>query len=203
MTDSVKESAREGWVVKNWAGCTVPGPELVMRRRLVPGGKKGGGSVTGLRDISVSCDHRGTLSPAPIPGINTGPCNCTTDMNRQAHLVIGIALFLVYFYAAGLFHSTAGVLTTGALFISGIVAVSVGSLFPDLIEPATSARHRGFFHSRRVLKIVCVFFLLMAFPVLFIHGISRSSLIFGISCSFLGYAAHLLADSVTRAGLPG
>ena len=158
--------------------------------------------VPGSGMFFSSCDHRGTLSPAPIPGINTGSYYCTTDMNRKAHLIIGIALFLMYFYVAGLFHSTAGVLTTGALFVSGIVAVSVGSLFPDLLEPATSSRHRGFFHSRRALDIVGVLFLLSAVVILFAPGAARLSLVFGTSCFFLGYAAHLLADSVTRAGLP-
>ncbi len=119
-------------------------------------------------------------------------------MNRQVHLIIGVILFLVYLYAAGLFHST-----TGELFVSGIVAVAAGSLFPDILEPATSARHRGVFHSRRVLKTVLVLFLLMAMPVFFVPYGSRSLLAFAASCFFLGYAAHLLADSLTRAGLPG
>jgi hypothetical protein len=119
-------------------------------------------------------------------------------MNRQAHLVIGVGLFLVYFYAAGLFHAAAG-----ALFVFGIVAVSAGSLFPDIVEPATSARHRGIFHSRRALKVAGVLFLLSAVIVLLAPASPRLPVVFAASCFFLGWAAHLLADSVTRAGLPG
>jgi membrane-bound metal-dependent hydrolase YbcI (DUF457 family) len=118
-------------------------------------------------------------------------------MNRQAHLVIGIILFVVYGYLAGSFHGP-----SGEPLAFGIVAVAAGSLFPDLLEPATSARHRGIFHSRRALKSVTVIFLLTAIPVLFAPDISRFPLVFSASCFFLGYSAHLLADSTTRAGLP-
>jgi hypothetical protein len=119
-------------------------------------------------------------------------------MNRQAHLVIGIAAFLAYFYVMGLFRHPAG-----ALFVFGFVAVSAGSLFPDIIEPATSTRHRRFFHSRRALKVAGVLFLIMAAIVLPAPASPRLPVVFSASCFFLGYAAHLLADSVSRAGLPG
>ena len=119
-------------------------------------------------------------------------------MNRQAHILIGIVLFLAYAYVAGLFHHT-----TSELFVFGIVAAAAGSLFPDILEPPTGAKHRGFFHSRRVLKSVTVMFLITAMPVLFAPGIPHFPLVFSASCFFLGYAAHLLADSLTRAGLPG
>jgi membrane-bound metal-dependent hydrolase YbcI (DUF457 family) len=123
-------------------------------------------------------------------------------MNRQAHLVIGMVLFLLYFYAAGLFRSPVPVLPAGELFACGIIAVSAGSLFPDLIEPATNARHRGIFHSRRALKLAGILFLPAASAGLFAPGILRFPLLFALSCFLLGWAAHLLADSVTRAGLP-
>ncbi len=119
-------------------------------------------------------------------------------MNRQAHLVIGIILVLVYGYVSGSFHGP-----SGELLVFGIVAVAAGSLFPDILEPATSAQHRGIFHSRRALKCVAPIFLLTAISVLFVPGIPHFPLVFGASCFFLGYSAHLLADSTTRAGLPG
>ncbi|MEI7856346.1 MAG: metal-dependent hydrolase [Methanomicrobiales archaeon] len=118
-------------------------------------------------------------------------------MNRQTHLIIGGVLFLVYACFAGLFHTASGI-----LFIFGFVATAAGSLFPDILEPPTSAHHRGFFHSRRMLKAITVLFLLTAMPALFNTGIPRLLLVFSASCFFLGYAAHLAADSLTRAGLP-
>jgi len=117
-------------------------------------------------------------------------------MNRQAHLVIGTVLFLVYAYAAGSILSV-----SGELFAYGIVAVAAGSLFPDILEPPTSAQHRGICHSWRALKSVAVMFLLTALPALFVPGIPRLLPVFAASCFFLGYAAHLLADCLTRAGL--
>ena len=90
-------------------------------------------------------------------------------MNRQVHLVIGVGLFLVYVYITGLFHNPAG-----ELFVFGIIAVAAGSLFPDILEPAISPRHRGIFHSRRALKVVGVLFLLTTVPVLLTPALPRS-----------------------------
>jgi membrane-bound metal-dependent hydrolase YbcI (DUF457 family) len=119
-------------------------------------------------------------------------------MNRRTHLIIGIALFLGYGYGAGLIHHVAG-----EVFVCGVIAAAAGSLLPDILEPPTSAQHRGVFHSGRALKTVTMIFLLTAIPVFFTPGIARFPLVFSASCFFLGYAAHLLADSLTRAGLPG
>jgi len=119
-------------------------------------------------------------------------------MNRQVHLVIGLGLFLVYLYVTGLFHGP-----TGELFVFGIIAVTAGSLFPDILEPATSGRHRRIFHSRRVLNVAGMLFLLTGVTVMFARAVPDPAPVFAFSCFFLGYAAHLLADSLTRAGLPG
>jgi len=118
-------------------------------------------------------------------------------MNRRTHLVIGGILFLAYIYVAGLFNGPAG-----ELFVFGLIAVAAGSLFPDILEPATSGKHRRICHSRRALKLVVVMFLFTAIPAFFAQGIPGFLFVFSASCFFLGYAAHLLADSVTRAGLP-
>jgi membrane-bound metal-dependent hydrolase YbcI (DUF457 family) len=118
-------------------------------------------------------------------------------MNRQTHIVIGVVLFLIYLYLTGFFHSP-----SGELFVFGIFAVAAGSICPDILEPATSAQHRRFFHSWRTLKFVAVFFLITAIPVLFALSVPHFPLVFSGSCFFLGYSAHLLADSTTRAGLP-
>jgi membrane-bound metal-dependent hydrolase YbcI (DUF457 family) len=119
-------------------------------------------------------------------------------MNRQAHLIIGFVGFLAYYEVIVHVHAA-----SADLLLMGIVAVAAGSLLPDILEPATSARHRGICHSRLALKSVAVLFLLTAVPVLFAPGIPRFPLVSAASCFFLGYAAHLLADSMTRAGLPG
>lgn len=119
-------------------------------------------------------------------------------MNRQVHFVIGVVLFLIFCWLAGFFYRV-----TPGLFVPGIIAVAFGSLLPDILEPATSARHRGIFHSRRVLGFVAVLFLLAGILVITGAGTPRLVLMFSAACFFLGYSAHLVADSVTRAGLPG
>ena len=118
-------------------------------------------------------------------------------MNRQAHLSIGMMLFLVYGWGEGLLHQT-----DGSFLVYGMIATLAGSLVPDILEPPTSASHRGICHSRRALKCTIVLFLISALPVLFASDIPRLPLIFSASYFFLGYAGHLLADTLTRAGLP-
>ena len=118
-------------------------------------------------------------------------------MNRQAHLIIGVVVFLAYHEVTVFIHAA-----STELLIPGIVAVAAGSLVPDILEPPTSAQHRGIFNSRLALKSVAVLFLFTAVPVLFAPGIPRFPLVSAASCFFLGYVTHLLADSLTRAGLP-
>jgi membrane-bound metal-dependent hydrolase YbcI (DUF457 family) len=115
-------------------------------------------------------------------------------MRRRVHLLIGAGLFLLYWYGA--VSSRGG---SGGLFVLGLVAAVFGSFLPDLLEPATSARHRGFFHGRRVLECAILCFLVSAGYTVLAPGTP-----FPLACSafLLGYAAHLLADSLTRAGLP-
>jgi membrane-bound metal-dependent hydrolase YbcI (DUF457 family) len=115
-------------------------------------------------------------------------------MNRRVHLLIGAGLFLLYWYGA---VSPRG--GSGGLFAAGILAAAFGSLLPDLLEPATNARHRGLFHSRRVLECAVLFFLAAAALTVLAPG---TLLPLACSAFLLGYAAHLLADSLTRAGLP-
>jgi hypothetical protein len=54
-----------------------------------------------------------------------------------------------------------------------------------------------------MLKGSALLFVFTAVPVLMVHSIPHLAGVFACSCFFLGYAGHLLADSVTRAGLPG
>jgi membrane-bound metal-dependent hydrolase YbcI (DUF457 family) len=118
-------------------------------------------------------------------------------MNRRTHLITGTALFMGYAYAAGLPHHP-----DSGFFVWGIITTAAGSLLPDILEPPTSAKHRGICHCRRALKSVTLMFLITAVPVLYAPGIAHFPIVFGASCFFLGYAAHLFADSLTRAGLP-
>ena len=118
-------------------------------------------------------------------------------MNRNVHLAIGIILFLIFVFATGILHR--GVIF---LLVPGTGAVAAGSLLPDILEPPSTARHRGIFHGRRVLLVTLAGFILTAAAVMGNPATPRLPLIFTCSAFLLGYAAHLLADSLTPSGLP-
>ena len=63
-------------------------------------------------------------------------------MNAQEHIFIGIISFLGYSYFIDLISKSANV-----PWIYGLIVVIVGSIIPDILEPATHWRHRGIFHS--------------------------------------------------------
>lgn len=118
-------------------------------------------------------------------------------MNRKGHLVLGLLLFPALIGIAGLFPRI-----NTFLLISGAGAVAAGSIFPDIIEPPTSKRHRGIFHSRRALGGVLAGLALTMTAVVNLPAPSRLPLLFACSAFFFGYATHLLADSLTPSGLP-
>jgi len=119
-------------------------------------------------------------------------------MRKGTHLVIGILAFFVYTYLLNSIHAI-----PVDFFFLGFCAVIIGSILPDTLEPATNSKHRGVFHSWRVLKcIVSIFgFSLVISLILLLPDVTKL-IVFGISCFALGYSFHLLADSTTKRGLP-
>lgn len=118
-------------------------------------------------------------------------------MRKQTHLVIGALAFLAYTYPLYLFLG----LPSGTILI-GFFAMAFGSVMPDVLEPARSWSHRGVGHSRRAMKGATELFAVTAVLGLFQVFDPSFSLSYLASAFFLGYAVHLLADSVTPAGLP-
>lgn len=122
-------------------------------------------------------------------------------MNQGEHFVIGFVIFFVYNFINttlinSVIHPIFGIsFPTVNLFI-GIIAVTIGSLIPDQIEPATDYTHRGTYHSRKTLDLMIKLFLITAIIGLF------SAPFFYIANIFLGYTFHLFADSRTPRGLP-
>ncbi len=119
-------------------------------------------------------------------------------MRKGVHLIIGAVAFLVYAYLLNCIRTI-----TVDFFILGFLAVTIGSIMPDILEPPTSSKHRRIFHSKRALKCtVGIFGLCATIGLLPLPSVSSKALIFGLSCCALGYLFHLLADSTTRRGLP-
>jgi hypothetical protein len=119
-------------------------------------------------------------------------------MRKGAHLIIGVLAFFGYAYLLSLIRET-----ISESFLVGLFAVVAGSLMPDILEPPTSWRHRGLFHSKRALKcMVGTFGITATISVLPSPLMPHASIVFGLSCLALGYLFHLLADSTTKRGLP-
>jgi hypothetical protein len=121
----------------------------------------------------------------------------TNAMKRNVHLIIGGMVFLLYLYGI----TTLTKNSTGS-WLFGFLATSIGSLLPDVLEPATNSMHRGICHSRFALLSTIGLFVVTAYPGQFSFIQSDLSTFYYASCFFLGYAFHLIADSTTRAGLP-
>jgi len=116
-------------------------------------------------------------------------------MNHGAHFIISIFAFAAYNYLHnGIINSLSWVPV--GIWLIGIFLAALGATIPDVIEPARHWSHRRFFHSRKMLGWAVWIFALTAIIGLFLP------LIYYISCFFLGYVSHLLADSTTKAGLP-
>jgi membrane-bound metal-dependent hydrolase YbcI (DUF457 family) len=117
-------------------------------------------------------------------------------MNHGAHFLIGIIAFAVYnYFHNGLISAITGIPT--GLWLIGIVLAALGAAIPDILEPARNWSHRKLFHSRKMLELTLWIFAITAIIGLFVP------FFYYISGFFLGYVSHLLADSTTKAGLPG
>ncbi|WP_292371131.1 metal-dependent hydrolase [Methanoregula sp. UBA64] len=118
-------------------------------------------------------------------------------MRRGVHLAIGLLAFCSYAYLGHFLQE----IPRGTL-VFGLFAALAGSVLPDLLEPATSSRHRGFFHSKTVLKGAGAAFFGLALLWL-LPEVPQKTVAFVLSALALGYLLHLAADSITPRGLPG
>jgi len=108
---------------------------------------------------------------------------------RDLHLVVAVSLS----YVVGVGLNSVGGSITASAFV--VLAVLLGAILPDIIEPAIHWTHRGSFHSWLAFKYVGVI-LVISFILMFFTGISW--IFFGV----LAYGSHLALDSTTKVGLP-
>ena len=112
-------------------------------------------------------------------------------MNRTQHIVAGLVVFAIYTYLVYQIRS----IGVEVLFLGGVAAI-LGSMLPDIIEPASDWTHRGFAHSKRILRRLSLIVLLTSIAVLvFPHLL----ILVG---ALLAYVVHLLCDWTTKVGLP-
>jgi len=117
-------------------------------------------------------------------------------MRRTTHLLIGGLAFLAYTFMQDLLLDI-----PVRTVLMGFIISLLGSIMPDVLEPARHWNHRGICHSRRAMKFAAMGFVLTAGPGLLQAFYPALSLSFVLSSFFLGYALHLLADSTTPAGI--
>jgi len=118
-------------------------------------------------------------------------------MKKGEHLFIGVIAFLAYTYFLSLIVR---IPTDGCIF--GFFSALIGSVIPDFLEPPTNWMHRGIGHSKRAWKFIAKLFAITSICGLISFLISTSSIFYLVSCFFLGYLFHLLADATTEVGLP-
>jgi len=119
-------------------------------------------------------------------------------MRRGTHLVIGALAFLAYSCPLYLL-----LIIPADTLLMGLFATLLGSVMPDVIDPPVHRAHRGIGHHRWAMRIAGWVFALTAVLGLFQMYVPDLSLACLASGFFLGYALHLLADSTTKAGIPG
>lgn len=116
---------------------------------------------------------------------------------KEIHIAIAlVSILFIWFMAGKKFLS----LFTGWAFLIAWFLFFIGSLAPDYIEPAYkhSFKHRNFFHSWKLLKIISI-------PTGVIIGfwlVFKFSVLLYIGSFLLGYIVHLLLDFTTKMGLP-
>jgi hypothetical protein len=115
--------------------------------------------------------------------------------SRHTHVIVSLIFILfIWFIAGSRFLSV----FTGWTFLYSWFLFFIGSLAPDYIEPAYNFKHRSFFHSWKLLKIISISAVVM-FIIWLIFKLPPFLYVFAF---LLGYIGHLLLDSTTKMGLP-
>ncbi len=109
-------------------------------------------------------------------------------MNKEEHFTLAIILVIAIYFILNYLNLLNYFPYAGVLLI--------GSVLPDIIEPAKHYTHRNYFHSKRFLKILYYSLIPTLLLGVFIHGILY--LFFLV----IGYISHLWLDSTTKMGLP-
>ena len=109
-------------------------------------------------------------------------------MNKVQHFLGGLVLFLIIILILdklSLNH-----------WMGFALALLIGSILPDIIEPAKHPFHRKYFHGKRFLKILSITLIITLILGIFINQFLYLTFL------ALGYILHLALDSTTPFGLP-
>lgn len=116
-------------------------------------------------------------------------------MNRPAHMVIGgLTTAVAYAFIKNFLKEQP---TPGEALFFAAAGAFVGIL-PDVIEPATSPRHRGFFHSIALLSVLGY----LAYRFFWCKDLTKEKASATLAAFIAAYGSHLILDGCTPAGLP-
>jgi len=108
--------------------------------------------------------------------------------NRETHFVFAVIFLIIIYFILKQFN------LMDYLFYAGILII--GSVLPDIIEPAKNYTHRNYFHSKRFLKILYYSLIPTLLVGIFFHNFLY------VFFFILVYISHLWLDSTTKMGLP-
>jgi membrane-bound metal-dependent hydrolase YbcI (DUF457 family) len=116
-------------------------------------------------------------------------------LRSEEHITIGVIIGGSLGILVGNVESYTGILNIAIALIFG----GFGASIPDTLEPATSWRHRGSYHSQRALQILILglVFILLVLPLWVEEPIG-----YVLIGTIGGYISHLLLDGTTSMGLP-
>ncbi|MFP3871392.1 MAG: hypothetical protein ACOC55_03340 [Candidatus Natronoplasma sp.] len=132
-------------------------------------------------------------------------------MKKRAHMIGAIifavlAYYMWHFLHRALFippdpslHSTLTSILSMEVFLFFIMIFSsmFGGTLPDILDPPFTSHHRAFAHSKALLLVFTLAWLIALYVLL----VGRSTMIWGLYFFLSGYISHLLMDSRTPAGL--
>ena len=114
-------------------------------------------------------------------------------MRKHGHMFVGIVFFVLVILTFDQF----GIMIPYWILPVYLFFTIMGSRMPDWIEPSSRGgyKHRGFFHSR--VMLVC---LMVAIVISYVYA--QDPWYYFPFFFIQGYISHLLADSMSKMGLP-
>lgn len=108
---------------------------------------------------------------------------------RETHVMSAVILIIIL----------GGIIGTDTLKenASYLIALLFGTIAPDILEPAYDYKHRSFFHSKFLMKLL----LIILFISIIIGSIGYNNSYY-FSVFIFGYILHLILDATTKMGLP-
>lgn len=108
--------------------------------------------------------------------------------NKETHFTIAFILLVIIYFLMNYLSLVK--------YFGFATILLIGSILPDMIEPAYHYTHRKYFHSKSFLKILYIILLPLLIISIFLP------IILYLLFLIIGYILHLWLDATTKMGLP-